>query len=92
MQMLCRRRGYSLPRDAGQQANWEGVKPVEKADLQPGDLLYFGSSAKHITHTGMYIGNGRFINATAYEHPMVQICNLADEHWTKLLVAARRIK
>lgn len=91
-QMLCRRRGYSLPRDAGPQADWDGVKAVEKADLQPGDLLYFGSSVKHITHTGMYIGNGQFINATAYERPMVQICNLGDEHWTKLLVAARRIK
>jgi len=92
VQMLCRRRGYSLPRDAGPQANWDGVKPVEKADLQPGDLLYFGSSPKRITHTGMYIGNGQFINATTHQHPMVQICNLNDEHWAGLFVAARRIK
>lgn len=92
MQMLCRRRGYSLPRDAGPQANWAGLNPVDKSDLQPGDLLYFGASPKRITHTGMYIGNGQFINATAYQHPMVQIDNLNDEHWTKLLVAARRIK
>lgn len=92
MQMLCRRRGYSLPRDAAPQAQWTGLKPVEKSDLQPGDLLYFGASAQHITHTGMYIGNGQFINATAYQHPIVQIDNLNDDHWTKLLVAARRIK
>ncbi len=91
-QMLYRRLGYSLPRDAGPQANWEGVKPVEKADLQPGDLLYFGPSPQKITHTGMYIGDGQFINATAYQHPIVQVCNLGDEHWTKLLVAARRLK
>ena len=91
-QMLCRRRGYSLPRDAQPQADWSGMQPVDKADLQPGDLLYFGSSPKHITHTGMYIGGGQFINATAWQHPMVQIDNLNDEHWTKLLVAARRIK
>ena len=92
MQMLCRRRGYSLPRDAGPQANWDGVKAVEKAGLQPGDLLYFGPTSKRITHTGMYIGNGQFINATTHDHPMVQISNLNDEHWTKLFVAARRIK
>jgi cell wall-associated NlpC family hydrolase len=91
-QMLCRRRGYSMPRDAGPQAQWEGVKPIEKTDLQPGDLLYFGSSPQHITHTGMYIGNGQFINATAYQHPVVQIDDLNEEHWTKLLVAAARIK
>jgi len=91
-QMLCRRRGYSMPRDASPQAQWDGAKPIAKADLQPGDLLYFGSSPRHITHTGMYIGNGQFINATAYQHPIVQIDNLDDEHWTKLLVAATRIK
>ncbi len=91
-QMLCRRRGYTLPRDADLQANWDGVKPVDKADLQPGDLLYFGPSPEKITHTGMYIGNGQFINATAWQHPIVQICDLGDSHWTRLLVAARRIK
>ncbi len=91
-QMLCRRRGYLLPRDADLQANWGGVKPVDKADLQPGDLLYFGPSPDKITHTGMYIGNGQFINATAWQHPIVQICDLGDSHWTRLLVAARRIK
>ncbi len=65
---------------------------MEKTDLQPGDLLYFGGSPTKITHTGMYIGGGQFIDATAYQHPIVQINNLGDEHWTKLLVAARRIK
>jgi cell wall-associated NlpC family hydrolase len=91
-QMLYRRRGYTLPRDADQQAAWDGVKPVVPTDLQPGDLLFFGSSPQKITHTGMYIGNGEFINATAYLKPVVQICRVGDDHWSKLLVAARRIK
>lgn len=92
-QMLCRRRGFSLPRDAGPQANWDGVKTVDKSELQPGDLLYFGPSAKRITHTGMYIGSGQFINATIQpEHPGIQICNLNDEHWSQQFVGARRIK
>ena len=91
-QMLCRRRGYAIPRDSGPQSNWQGMQAVERPDLQPGDLLYFGDSAKKITHTGMYIGNGQFVNATAYQRPMVQVCSLDNEHWSKLLVAARRIK
>ena len=91
-QMLCRRRGFSLPRDAGPQANWTGMKPVTRDELQPGDLLYFGASPEKITHTGVYLGNGQFINATAYLKPAVQICRLDDEHWTKLLVASRRIQ
>jgi len=91
-QMLERRRGISMPRDAQPQAEWSGVVPVERKDLQPGDLLYFGSSDKHITHTGLYLGDGKFINATTFETPMVRIDNLDDPHWTRLLVTIRRVK
>lgn len=91
-QMLERQRGVTMPRDADQQAAWTGVTPVERAALKAGDLLFFGSSDKKITHTGMYIGNGEFINATAHLKPVIQICKLADPHWSKAFVAARRVK
>lgn len=91
-QMLERQRGIEMPRDADLQAAWGGVIPVKREDLQPGDLLYFGGSPARITHTGMYIGNGEFIHDTTHDHPGVQISRLDDMPWTKLLVAARRIK
>jgi cell wall-associated NlpC family hydrolase len=91
-QMLCRRRGALIPRDADQQAAWRGVAPVTRDELKPGDLLFFGSGPDHITHTGMYIGGGQFINATTWSHPVVQICDLGDPHWSNLLVACRRLK
>ena len=92
MQMLERQRGVLMPRDAQPQADWSGVTPVSRQNLEPGDLLYFGSSDKHITHTGMYLGEGKFINATTYQTPMVRIDDLSDPHWVKLLVAMRRVK
>jgi gamma-D-glutamyl-L-lysine dipeptidyl-peptidase len=91
-QMLERRRGVMMPRDAQPQAQWSGVKAVTRQELEPGDLLYFGSSEKRITHTGVYLGGGQFINATTYESPMVRIDNLDEPHWTRLLVAMRRVK
>jgi hypothetical protein len=91
-QMLCRRRGTTIPRDADVQAAWQGMVPVKREDLKPGDLLFFGSAADRITHTGMYIGEDKFINATTWIHPVVQICDLGDPHWTRLLVACRRLK
>jgi len=91
-QMLCRRRGIHMPRDAQPQADWSGMMPVERKELAPGDLLYFGSSAKKITHTGIYLGDGKFINATTYQTPMVRIDELNEDHWTRLLVAMRRPK
>jgi gamma-D-glutamyl-L-lysine dipeptidyl-peptidase len=92
MQMLMRRRGVLMPRDADIQAAWSGVTPVKREDLKAGDLLYFGSSPKRITHTGMYIGNGEFIHDTTHDRPMVQISRLDDQPWTKILVACRRAK
>jgi hypothetical protein len=90
-QMLERRRGVLMPRDAQPQAEWTGLAPVKREDLQPGDLLYFGSSDKRITHTGVYLGDGKFIDATTFETPMVRIDDLADPHWSRILVAMRRV-
>jgi|SRR5215467_3395880 len=89
-QMLYRRRGIVMPRDASVQAKWPGAAPADRNHLEAGDLLFFGDSK--VTHTGMYIGDGKFINATTHDRPVVQISNLADPYWTKLFIAARRLK
>lgn len=91
-QMLVRVRGIEMPRDADKQAAWSGVTTVDRKHLQPGDLLFFGSSAKDITHTGMYIGDGQFIHDSSTGHPAVQIGRVGDEPWSHLLVACRRVK
>lgn len=91
-QMLVRARGINMPRDADKQAAWKGVTTVDRKDLQAGDLLFFGSSPKNITHTAMYIGDGQFIQATTNDHPVVQISRLDDEPWTHFLVACRRVR
>jgi gamma-D-glutamyl-L-lysine dipeptidyl-peptidase len=92
VQMLERRHGVKMPRDAQPQADWNGVVPVGLKDLAPGDLLYFGGSPKRITHTGVYLGDGKFISATTHETPVVRTDDVNDPHWSKLLVAARRVK
>jgi cell wall-associated NlpC family hydrolase len=90
--MLCRRRGIHLPRDSRPQAEWSGMTAIDRQEIVPGDLLYFGDSEQKITHTGMYIGDGKFISATTYQTPTVRIDDLNDPHWQRLLVAARRVK
>jgi cell wall-associated NlpC family hydrolase len=92
VQMLERQRGVGLPRDAQPQADWTGMAAVERKDVMPGDLLYFGESARRITHTGVYLGDGKFISSTTHATPMVRIDRLEDPFWTRLLVAIRRVK
>ena len=91
-QMLERQRGLMMPRDASMQATWSGSTPVERVELRAGVLLYFGSADKKVNHTGMYLGNGEFINATRHLKPVVQICKLSDPHWSRSFVTARRVK
>ena len=92
VQMLYRRMGIIMPRDAGPQAEWNRLAAAPKNALRPGDLLYFGGSERDITHTGLYIGGGEFINATVHERPVVRIDKLGEPVWQKLFVAARRLK
>jgi gamma-D-glutamyl-L-lysine dipeptidyl-peptidase len=85
---VYRANGVVLPRDADLQFDDPKARPVEKADLAPGDLVFFGE--KKITHVGMYVGGGRFINATTYQTPVVREDVLDDPHWTALYRGARR--
>jgi cell wall-associated NlpC family hydrolase len=54
--------GVNLPRVAQAQYN-ATPKVAANAPLQPGDLLFFGSSTKGIEHVGIYIGNNQMIDA-----------------------------
>ena len=82
--------GSDLPRDADQQFADPDADPVEAPALRPGDLLFFGSDAKNITHVGLYAGDGRFIDATTHETPVVREDRLDDPHWSSIYQGARR--
>ena len=80
--------GVDLRRDADMQFDDPRARPVERADLRPGDLVFFGE--KKITHVGMYVGDGRFINATTHTRPDVHEESLDDPYWVGLYRGARR--
>jgi gamma-D-glutamyl-L-lysine dipeptidyl-peptidase len=80
--------GVVLPRDADMQFDDPHARPVERADLRPGDLVFFGQ--KKITHVGLYVGDGRFINATTHTRPDVHEESLDDPYWVALYRGGRR--
>jgi SH3-like domain-containing protein len=56
-----------LERDASQQArNGEPVDFTNFENLQPGDLLFFGSSDQNIVHIGIYLGKGYYIHDSGF--------------------------
>lgn len=50
--------GVSLPHQASQQ--FKMGKHISKANLQPGDLLFYYKGIKHV---GVYVGNGKIVDA-----------------------------
>jgi hypothetical protein len=67
--------GVLLPRDADQQAAvGDSITiPDGNMDLNPGDLLFFGSHAdgvkpEHVTHVAISLGGRRFIHSSADVH------------------------
>lgn len=76
--------GILIPRDASDQAR-QGT-PVEKEQLEAGDLLFFahdeGKGAIH--HVGIYAGDGQMIHSpetiSSIELVDLKTCKLAKEH------------
>jgi cell wall-associated NlpC family hydrolase len=82
--------GVRLPRDADLQYESPDAAPVERDALLPGDLVFFGEDAGNVSHVGLYLGDGRFINATTYQVPVVREDRLDDPHWSSIYQGARR--
>lgn len=80
--------GVTIPRTAADQ--FKKLPKVKDGDLQPGDLVYFRLDTKQpsrISHTGIYIGNGKIIHASSTKGKVMQ-----DEfsRFTRSYAGARR--
>lgn len=79
VQYVYRQVGIDLPRTSQEQAT-VGTPVPSLADAQPGDLVFFAGSdgtTAHPGHVGIYIGNGRMIDAP-YAGTDVQIQPVGD--------------
>lgn len=85
---VYKQHGVSLSRTAAAQYN-NGVG-VSRENLQPGDLVMFGSSASNINHVGIYIGGGQIVHA-ANKSRGVTIDTINSGYYNNNYVGARRV-
>ncbi|MDO5517182.1 MAG: C40 family peptidase [Clostridium sp.] len=89
VQYLFNSYGFNLSRTTYDQIN-DG-EPVDKADLEEGDLVFFKSYNEYApTHVGIYIGDGNFIHASSGKG-YVTISSLNNQYYTDNYWASRRI-
>lgn len=81
--------GLVLPRRVDDQANAPGLAPVERAELKPGDLVFFNTLKRTFSHVGIYLGDGKFIHAPR-TGALVRIENMNAPYWARRFTGARR--
>ena len=72
-------------------ALYKSGRPVEIAELRPGDLVFFKNTYKHgISHVGVYAGNNKFVHAANKRHGVI-VTSMADPYYQLHFAGARRL-
>jgi len=80
--------GLILPRKAEQQAAI--TQKIERADLRPGDLVFFNTMRHAFSHVGIYVGEGKFIHSPK-PGAQVRVENMGMTYWRHRFDGARRV-
>ena len=65
---------------------------VSRSDLEPGDILLFNRNGRgRVSHTGIYLGDNRFIHSSSHRSGGVRIDSLSNGYWNKSYLAAKRV-
>jgi len=80
VQLCYRMGGFIIPRDADQQHDFLS-RSVQRAEMQEGDLIFFGSKA--ITHVALALNAREYIHAEGqhYERVLINSFDAASAHY-----------
>lgn len=81
--------GLILPRRASEQANSPQLTPVTRAELKPGDLVFFNTMRRTFSHVGIYVGDNKFIHSPR-AGGVVRVEDMREAYWQKRFDGARR--
>ncbi len=81
--------GLVLPRRADEQATTAGLLNIHRAELKPGDLVFFNTMRRTFSHVGIYVGDDKFIHSPR-AGGAVRIEDMRDSYWARRFTGARR--
>ncbi|MBW4085177.1 C40 family peptidase [Paenibacillus sp. S150] len=79
--------GINLPHQSGSQ--YQMGTAVSRDNIRPGDLVFFNTSGKGVSHVGIYVGEGKFAHASTSRG--VTISSLSESYYVNRYVGAKRI-
>jgi cell wall-associated NlpC family hydrolase len=77
----------NIPRNSQEQYNYS--KHIGLEDLNEGDLVFFGSGGRDVSHVGVYLLNNKFVHAATSGGVMVS--DLNDNYWKGRFIGAGRV-
>ncbi len=80
--------GFLLPRKSTQMSRVG--KPINREELQPGDLVFFNTMRLTFSHVGIYVGDNKFIHSPS-KGANVRLDDLSSLYWDKRFDGARRL-
>lgn len=83
------REAYQIQLNGGSYSIYPQTTPVQKPDLQPGDLVFFKIRKGRISHVGIYLGNNKFVHSAV--RGGVRIDDLNDAYYRKYFFKGGRI-
>ncbi len=81
--------GHVLPRRSAEQA--AATKPIDKSELQPGDLVFFNTLKSAFSHVGIYVGDNKFIHSPR-TGSVVRVEDMRIGYWSSRFDGARRVE
>lgn len=82
------RYGFHLPRTSG--AQYRSGRRISLRKALPGDLIFFATRGRRISHSGIYIGHRKFIHAPS-TGKFVRIDSVDSRYWRKRFRGVIRI-
>lgn len=79
--------GIDLPHQSGSQFSMGTA--VSRNDLREGDLVFFNTSGKGVSHVGIYVGNGKFAHASSSNGVIINA--LSESYYVNRYVGAKRV-
>lgn len=67
---------------------WRASAPVNVSQLRPGDLLFFNTSGKGISHVGVFVEGNQFVHASTSKG--VTYSSTTEAYWSANFLGARR--
>ncbi|MDO4262878.1 MAG: peptidoglycan endopeptidase [Deinococcus sp.] len=88
-QLVFRNMGISIPRTTGGQ--WNTGYAVSSRNLRAGDLVFFNTLGRGVSHVGIYLGNDQMANANSYYGRSMVERMFGNGYWASRYVGARRV-